>query len=253
MITLLAESKTMIDSNESLQSSFRKPLFIEEAARIMESISTAPLPELQDRLHLTPGLAVRTQKMALSFSVDEGYEAIRSYTGEVFKALDFNTLGESDRNFFKEHFRFISSLYGYLTPDDSVLPYRLNYDSCPPYPGESLGLFWKRNCTLALGKDIKDNGEEFLINLLPGDAAKYIDWKLIKGMCRVIVPVIKEIDAGGKEKTPPAGKLKKIRGLLCRSISMNHITRPDDFLNMELPEVIFSGTFLYPDYPVFYC
>lgn len=255
MITLIAESKTMTSSAPGATSlASTLPEFGEIALSIMASVMETPLPELQERLGLSAGLTVKMQEMALHFGApDSGTPAIEAYTGEVFKALDYNSLSDSGRSVISSSFRIISSLYGLLLPTDKIRPYRLNFDSCPPYPGMSLTSFWKKHCTLALGRQLKASGENALINLLPGDAAKYIDWKLIRGMVRVIVPVIKQINSGGKQSTPPAGKLKKIRGIICRAIAENNIRTVDDFLRINTEETVFSGEYLYPDYPVFLC
>ncbi len=62
-----------------------------------------------------------------------------------------------------------------------------------------------------------------ILNLMPADAAKCIDWKLLpKGtdVWKIDFVVFKE----GKEKTPDAGKLKRLRGTILRQILTEGIT-----------------------------
>lgn len=254
MIALLAESKTMKSLPAGGGDNLTTPIFQSKAYDIMESLRGENVGSLADILGLSPLLASKMVGYVYDFFDSGNFtEAIKAFTGEVFRGLDFDSMTPGGKDFFSQHFLIVSSLYGLLFPSDAIHPYRLDYYNVPPFPGVTLSKFWKKDCTIALGRMIRDRGDECIINLLPGEAMKCIDWKLLKGLTRVIVPLFRQMKDGEQLKPPFSAKLKALRGEMSRRISEERIITLEGLKKIQSPNFIYSGRDEFPDYPVFLC
>lgn len=227
MIALIAESKTMLSptavaDEETLKSHI--PVFEEDASEIMEKVKQKSVEELTNVLKVTPTLAQKSIKLAYDFPLKStSDEAINLYTGEVFRALEFHTLPEEAKERFYEEVRIISSLYGWLKPDDMIKPYRLEFKAPLSPDNDSLSKYWKKKVTIAMGKFLKEHGNDIIMNLLPGDAANCIDWKLIKAFGKVIKPDFLVLSKEGDLRKPYTGELKAARGKFLREVLTNDL------------------------------
>ena len=255
MLALIAESKTMTHSpvNNIINAmpSPRIPEFEEEASKIAGTLSRIPVSDLAEEIGVTQGLAVKASKLFYDFPFkDSAQEAISLFQGDVFRALDFFSLSEEQRNAAYKKIKIISSLYGILNPDDTIKPYRLEFNSsCLPLT-DNLIKFWKPKVTISLGKQIKEKNETLLLNLLPGDAAKIIDWKLLKNFSTVFSPSFKIIDESGRLKTPNSGKIKEARGKFLRDCLINNYSY-DDLFNLNTDFFYYSPEDSKPGLPIY--
>lgn len=260
MVILIAESKTMLTAEKPVsahQLATSTPLYSETVADIMESLRSLPLAELASQLKLSMSLAAKMQKMIYEFPFKlTGNTAIEAFTGVVFKALDYASLSPDAKDRCEAHVRIISSLYGWLRPLDVIKPYRLDFTSRldeGPSEGKTLNAFWRMDVTKALVKTLNDGHETEIINLLPGDAAKCIDWKLVKRFAKVWKVDFQEIREGDVLKTPTAERLKALRGSLLRQILTDGISRASDLLHTSSDRYVCEGTPVYPDHFRFLC
>lgn len=255
MITLIAESKTM-DSNEQhiSEENLREhtPMFEKEASEIISNLLPLPIEELAMRLSVSQALAIKTHKMMYEFPNKlMGYPALYGFTGEVFRGLDINSISEEAKDFGKTSLLFISSLYGLLKPEDIIKPYRLDFNvDCAP-DGSKLSTYWKKKLTIALVKHIKSNNENEILDLLPGEASKCLDWKLIKNFAKVVKIDFKYISDKGELKTPHAGKLKELRGKMVREILCQKINDLRTLINLKTADFASDPDLYRPGYPVF--
>ena len=132
-----------------------------------------------------------------------------------------------------EKIRIISSLYGWLRPDDIVKPYRFDFTTPVAPGGKPLATYWRDAVTKCLSDELAKGKHHDILNLLPGDAARCVDWKLIGSNFKVWKADFKEILPGGITRTPNAGKLKTLRGRLLRQIITEDIDSPMELLNIE--------------------
>lgn len=257
MITLIAESKTMDKSLEDISLDYfieHKPIFEAEAEEIMAFLRTLPLSEISKRLKLSPSLAMKAAQDAQLFTdIAHGKKALMEYTGEVFKALDAKTLNHDDCQFANNHIIIISSLYGFLRATDIIRPYRLDYSTdCAPN-GTKLSNFWKSKNTIALVNLLKEKKESEILNLLPGEAMKCLDFKVIKAFAKVEKPDFKSVSDMANLKTPHTGRLKELRGLLLRHIIRNKISSFDDLLKISTYEFGVDHEHSKPGMPLILC
>lgn len=210
------------------------PCFEAEASELNSCVARLTVSQLAEALRISPALAQKTACMSYDFTnKSTGCQAAMAFTGEVFKSLDYGTLTDGAKAFAFGHLLIVSSLYGMLRPDDIVKPYRFEF-GCDVTPGNvKVSRFWKPKLTVWLVKHIKERRESEILNLLPEDASKCVDWKIVRAFARVERPIFKTAEGDGTFKTPHTGRLKELRGLMAREIMMRHTDRLDGVLSLE--------------------
>lgn len=236
MLILIAESKTMgeCDSRVSPEEyRAHTPKYEATADAIMAGVASMTFEELSEKTRLSTAMVRRLQQMAISFSDhSHGAKAIEAYTGVVFRALDYGSLSEMAKEAAGSEVRIISSLYGWLRPDDIVKPYRLDFGMKLAPDGTRLSAYMKEAVRCALAEYLGKNACRDIINLLPGDAAACFDWKTVEKSARVWKIDFRETGADGHTRTPNAGKLKKLRGELLRQILTEEIKDPQGIMEL---------------------
>lgn len=242
MICLIAESKTMrADLGKVAHGAVghHMPVFETKAAEIMARMRDMPASAIAEAVRISPALAARSRSMIYDFpDKSSGLRAIEAFTGVVFKALDFTTLPTEAKEKAGSMVRIISSLYGWLRPDDIIKPYRLDFTSRVAPGGGPLTAFWRNELTDRLLTELKESGSSVVIDLMPADAAKCFDWKRIASCADIYRIDFREITEGTSTRTPRSNRLKQLRGLLLREILTGRIDSPETLRNLS------SDTFL---------
>lgn len=260
MIILIAESKTMRSTENPVDTeelSSHTPFYETTATEIMSSLKGMPLGELSGMLKVSGSMAARIQTMVYEFGFKAtGNPAIEAFTGVVFKALDYPSLTEDSRLRCDGDVRIISSLYGWLRPRDIIKSYRLDFTSRleeGPSAGKALNNFWRMDVTKALVRSLQEAPGADILNLLPADAAKCIDWKLVKRFAKIWKVDFQEVREGGVMKTPAAERLKALRGTLLRQILTDGIADAATLMKAAGDAYVCEGTPVYPDHLRFLC
>ena len=255
MLILIAESKTMagnerqVTAEEFMQ---HRPSGEETADEVMLHVARMSLSEISTGIKISPAMASRVIRMAYEFpNKGLGYAAIEAFTGVVFKEFGYDLLSPAEKFMTDSTVRIISSLYGWLRPSDIIKPYRFDFNTRLAPDNRTFSDYWRKDVTMNLVKDLQSLGEKTIINLLPGDAAKCIDWKLVKRFAKVYKVDFKELKAGGDYRTPHAGRLKAMRGELLREIIRRGITSPSNLLDLTTDNLLPLGTPDYPDHLAF--
>ena len=283
MITLIAESKTMRDGGMPVSHELfekHKPAGEHVADEIMHRLALMPVQEIAAVIKISPAMASKVLRMAYEFPNKLiGLRAVEAFTGVVFKALDYDTLTEDDKTYASGKVRIISSLYGWLRPDDLIKTYRTDFttriapDSSPAgnistaslvSGNKTLAEYWRKDVTIALVQELQRTGETDILDLMPGDAAKCIDWKLVKRFAKVWKVDFKDdgqisdLSVPGsrssglpKLRTPHANKLKTLRGELLRTIITSRLDSPSSLLTLETDSLLPLATPDYPDHIAF--
>lgn len=237
MITLIAESKTMNLHERIIDDSIytaHRPAFEEKADAIMEYLSEMSPYELSQRISISHNLAAKTSMMIYDFpNKKTGLPALEAFTGEVFRAIETDTLPSEAIEFATRKLFIISSLYGLLKTDDVIKPYRLDYNAdCSP-SGGILSKYWKSKLTIALVNHLRGTNEHEILNLLPSEASKCIDWKVVKAFARVEAPEFKTLTKNATLKTPHSRKIKELRGDMVRYTLTERIDSLREILSLE--------------------
>lgn len=222
MLALIAESKTMGPCDGAVpegEYALHAPLYGAEADAIMESLRGASVDELARDVKISAALARGLRSMIYDFPCKgRGSSAIDAFTGVVFKALDYKAFAADARERLDENTRVISSLYGWLRPGDFVKPYRFDFTTRLAPDGGTFASYWRGRVTDALLADLRRGGHAEVLDLLPGDASRCIDWRRVAAVAGVWKADFRELLPGGAERTPNAGRLKTLRGRLLRQI-----------------------------------
>lgn len=255
MLTLIAESKTMSDHELPVtESQFEKskPAGESVADEVMRLISGKSVGEIAERIRISARLASKVLRMAYEFSNKSlGITAIEAYTGVVFRALDYRSLSMTEKERLTDRVNIISSLYGWLNTDDIIKPYRTDFTTRLAPGDTTFQTYWRKDVTIALLKRLQATGMTNVLDLLPADAAKCVDRKLVKRFAKVWKVDFKEMKEGGVMRTPPAGRLKELRGNLLREIITRDITTTQQLIRLEADDFMPLGTPDYPDHIAF--
>lgn len=146
MLILIAESKTMsnpLPVNDSDAFDNHCPLTQDRVEELISSWRELTVDQLAGAIKISPALA-RSMKLMIHDFPDKSRmsPAIEAYTGVVFKALDFKSLSEEAKQNAVARVRIISSLYGYLRPDDLIKPYRLDFTTVMTPPAIMMSRYW---------------------------------------------------------------------------------------------------------------
>lgn len=221
MLILIAESKSMNHALHDVSASrlaSHTPLWQAGADMIMSELVGLSVAEIGSRLGIGPKSAKAMADDVYDFANRAtGIEAVDGFTGVVFKSFDPRSLDESARLVMNRRLRIISSLYGWLRPDDIIKPYRLDFTAKAAPGGVAMSRFWCKDVTTSLMDEIDASGVNEVVNLLPMDASKCIDWKLVKKHADVLVPNFR-VQRGEQLVTPNSTLLKTLRGQLLRHI-----------------------------------
>lgn len=221
MLILIAESKTMTKCERDIAPeyiSLHRPAFDDTANSLMSSWRDIPIEQLSEAVKISLPMAREMKNMIRDFSdKSHGITAIESFTGVVFKALDFNTMTDTDKDFACRHLRIISSLYGWLRPDDVIKPYRLDFTTRLAPDDNTLASFWQNQIAQTIISEIDRTGCTEIVDLMPSDAAKCINMKVLKKKATVWKIAFEKND-GKSVRSPHAMKLKTLRGTLLRQI-----------------------------------
>ncbi|MDE6693094.1 MAG: YaaA family protein, partial [Muribaculaceae bacterium] len=237
MIILIAESKTMVEQEmpvdlQELQA--HTPVDEGMADSIMERIAGMPADEIAEIVRVSPNMAAGIMRMAYEFpNKQTGLMAMEAYTGVVFKAFDYKSLSVEQKQNTCACVRIISSLYGWLRPDDIIKRYRLDYTTPIAQGDQTLWACQRNETTAQLLKDLQESGQRDILNLLPENAEKCIDWKQVKSLAKMRKVDFKEMTDGGALRTPNAGRLKTMRGTLLREIIERGIDSPTQLTSLH--------------------
>jgi cytoplasmic iron level regulating protein YaaA (DUF328/UPF0246 family) len=191
-------------------------------------------------MHLSSNLSnlnwERYQQWSTNITTANAKQCLLAFKGDVYAGLNAETFNEEDFDFAQQHLRILSRLYGLLKPLDLMMPYRLEMGTrLENKRGKNLYQFWGNIITDALNEQLKQQGDDVLINLASNEYFKSVKPKLIEG--QIITPQFKEMKNG--EYKMIGIYAKKARGLLSRFIIKNRLSAPEDLKHFTLDDYRF--------------
>lgn len=204
-----------------------------EVCLIMQNLKRFSAEDLSKAVGISHKMACGLHEMIYDFPLkSSGCKAIEAFTGVVFKALSYKTLSKEEQHAFNNQVRIISSLYGILRPQDIVKQYRFDYTTQLAPENTRFCNYWKDKVTSALINTLREQQQTQILNLLPADASRTIDWRSIATHAEIYTAHFREIIPGGTTKTPTAGNLKTLRGRLLRQIITQKILKAEDLIGI---------------------
>ena len=226
MIILISPAKTLDFETPPVTDEFTTCDFLTDSAKLIKELKTYTSDDIASLMGLSTKLSDlnrdRFKNWKRPKAAGENNKAcVLAFKGDVYTGLDAESFDEADFEYAQNHLRILSGLYGLLRPLDLIQPYRLEMGTKLNIGGhKNLYQFWGEKITKAVGKALKQNGDDILINLASNEYYSSIKPASLK--CRVVTPVFKDCK-NGKYKII-SFFAKKARGMLSRYIIQNKLT-----------------------------
>ncbi|WP_452228719.1 peroxide stress protein YaaA [Lacinutrix sp. MEBiC02404] len=161
--------------------------FLTEADRLNKLLKKKSAKSLSTLMHISDNLGQlnyeRNQEWNLPFTKENARPAVYTFSGDVYKGLNANTIPTEKLDTLQDTVRILSGLYGVLKPLDLMQAYRLEMGTKMPIgKNKNLYEFWKKKVTQALNEELE--ADELFLNLASNEYFKAVDVKALK------VPVI---------------------------------------------------------------
>ena len=251
MLILIAESKTMLREELPVSPQEFKshtPIYAGKASEIMDSLHGLAVPEIVKVAKGGDSTARNIWNHIQCFNDTKmGFKAVDAFTGVVFKQLHKGDYNMEQKEFLNRNLRIISSLYGWLRPDDIIKSYRFDFNLKLAPGGKSFKQFWKAGCTIALVNQLRETFENEVVDLLPSEASACIDWKMVRSVADVYKVEFKVPSGPSTMKTPHAGRLKELRGRMLDLIIRERISKATELKELEGDDFLPQGELLYPN------
>ncbi|MGC6229875.1 peroxide stress protein YaaA [Hafnia paralvei] len=241
MLIIISPAKTLDYESPLATTRFTQPELLDHSAQLMEycrELTPAQIGSLMKISDKLAGLnAARFAEWQPNFTPQSARQAILAFKGDVYTGLHAEDFSEQDFDFAQQHLRMLSGLYGLLRPLDLMMPYRLEMGiKLHNAKGSDLYSFWGDLLTEKLNQQLKEQGDDVLINLASDEYFKAVKPAKLDG--QLIKPVFLD-EKGGKFKVI-SFYAKKARGLMSRFIIQNQLTQPEQLKDFNLEGYFFD-------------
>jgi len=241
MISILSPAKTLNMSEVHNIKQYTEPLFIKEAAVLMDELKRYSPAELETLMKINSELAetnfTRNSRWNKEHNPSNSKQAIFTYAGTVYQGLNASTLDEGSMLFAQNHLRILSGLYGVLRPLDLLQPYRLEMGiRLKNSRGNDLYTYWMEKITSYFNEELNSKEENTLINLASNEYFSVLDREKLKA--RIVTPVFKDYNNGSYKIVMVYAK--RARGLMARFIAENRIDKPDHLMEFDEEGYLFN-------------
>lgn len=227
MLIILSPAKTQ-DFESPAQTHLKsEPRFKKQSLELLRELKKYSPADLKKLMSVSENIADLNYRRFQEFDEDfkSGKQAILTFKGDVYRPIQVDRYTEEDFEFAQKHIRILSGFYGLLSPLDTIQPYRLEMKTkLKNSQGKDLYPFWGNELTKTLQIDLKNQGDEVLINLASNEYSKALDLKNFKG--KIITPVFLEKRDQGEPRMI-ALFAKKARGMMTDFVIKNHLKKPE--------------------------
>ncbi len=244
MILIISPAKNINFDVEMPSIELTEVRFAKEAKHLLNILKEFSATDIASLMGISAKLAQlnfeRYQLMEIPYGQSVSKAALLVFNGAVFQGMDVLSFENHDLEFSQKKLRILSGFYGLLRPLDCIMPYRLEMGtSLKVDKYKNLYEFWGNKINLLLQNDLKENGDDVLINLASNEYFKAIKQKELNA--RIITPVFKDYKNGQYKMI--AIYAKKARGMMAAYILKNKIDNPDeikhfDFLGYEYNDLL---------------
>ena len=232
MIALISPAKTFA-SKPALVGLGQPSIFKEESFPIVEHALSMTEDELKSSLKLSAKLATEARQNWLAWIAESSPEALALsyYSGMVFKKIGMKDFNDEDWAFVNNHLRICSFVYGLLTPDTLIRPYRME-GTVRLEDGQRIFDYWKDRLTDALIEAcLADDG--VLLNLASDEMQSLFHWDKVCARLKVINFYFETRQADGSLKTIVI-YCKMARGAMVRAMVKGRLTNPEDLKSVQV-------------------
>lgn len=239
MKIIISPAKSLDFETKATTELYTQPRFLEQSEKLNKKLKTLSRKKIGELMKISDDLASlnydRNQQWQPPFTLDNAKQAVFSFTGEVYRGIDVNSLSQDKIPALQEKLRILSGLYGLLKPLDLIQPYRLEMGTkLKVGRTENLYKFWDTTLADSLNDELAD--DELLINLASSEYFKALPKKTLK--VPMITPVFKDFK-NGQYKTIMTFA-KKARGLMVRYIIDNNVETLEQLKGFDVDGYGFS-------------
>ncbi|MDG2343848.1 MAG: YaaA family protein [Flavobacteriales bacterium] len=240
---LLSPTKTMnrIDLLQNENNTNTYPDFLERSELLIKELRKLSIHEISSEMNVSTKIAEQNHSRFKNWLLPDKSKKSWSiasclYSGEVYKALDFNSLNKKERLHAQNCLFILSGLYGIIRAEDCIYPYRLEMGHSLKTSQNKISLykFWGNEIYHYLIKHL--NQEDIIINLASNEYFKVIKKKELKN--QIITPIFKTLKNGSLKTIAIHSKLA--RGLMARFIITNNISSIEELKKFNGASYLFD-------------
>ena len=241
MLSILSPAKTLDYETAPTTKKSTQPLFIEQAASLIERARELDPEGIQALMGVSEKIAALNHERFMNWestaTPENAKQALLAFKGDVYTGLQADSMAAPDFEFAQARLRILSGLYGLLRPLDLMQPYRLEMGlKFGNSRGKNLYEFWGSQVTEALNADLASANADVLINLASNEYFKAVKPKVLAAT--VITPQFKDLKNGQYKMI--SFFAKKARGVMARFIIDNQLTDPEALKSFDGSGYYFS-------------
>ena len=210
----------------------------EDSQKIVSLLSNYSKEELKKLLKVSDALLEENWEKIQKFQESVTYHAMDLYQGLAFRSFKQVADWKEHKAYAVQHLRILSALYGAISPDECVKPYRLDLTMNLKVEGETLKKYWKERIVSSFEKG------ECIVNLASSEFSslfnkKQYDW--------VDVDFYEKKEGALKQHSTIS---KKARGKMAAWMMRHHIQDKVALQNFDLDGFTFDASLSKENY---YC
>jgi len=253
MLFLLSPAKTLDYETPAHITTATRPLFVAQAAELIEVLKTKTPADIATLMDLSDPLATlnvaRYAAWRPRFTDHNSKQAVLAFNGDVYEGLNAATLSEADLAWAQEHVAILSGLYGVLRPLDRLQPYRLEMGTALANPrGKNLYDYWGDTLAQHLNERAAAQTTPVIVNLASQEYFRAADRK--KVLQPRVIECVFEDWKGGRYKVI-SFFAKRARGLMARHAITHRLQSPKALEGFDADGYAFEAGASEPDRLVF--
>lgn len=252
MLMVISPAKTLDYTTAPVIEEFTQPAHLDRAKELiarLRELSPQQLAQLMGISDKLAGLnAARYAQWQDSFTPQNAKQALLAFKGDVYTGIEADTFNLSDFHFAQRHLRILSGLYGVLRPLDLMQPYRLEMGTkLANAQGKDLYAFWGDDITRWINEALKEQGDEYLLNLASNEYFSSIRSDHLNG--QLIDTEFKDLKNGQYKII--SFYAKKARGYMTRYVIKERLQNPEGLKDFNAKGYYFSTADSHPGRYVF--
>lgn len=144
-------------------------ILTEETYKIINELKKLSDEEIKKKLKINDNILKTVKSYISSFDEKLTYPALFMYNGLSYRTMNPFALNDADIKYLNQHLIILSALYGPISPNTFIKPYRLDFLSKIKIDNKSLKSFWKPLYNLEIS-----NGDTIL-NLASNEFSELFD------------------------------------------------------------------------------
>lgn len=163
------------------------------------------------------------------------YKSIQLFNGAVFKNLNYSTLEEKEKKYIDTNVMIFSALYGIITAEEAISPYRLDLNNSLDPKIINLSKQWKKY----INQYLENQDTNYIIDLASSEYRKLVN---IKSLNKNYIIINFKDRKDAKYKT--IGTFAKMaRGQFLREMAKKKISRIEDIKELSVMNYSFNKDF----------